>query len=56
MAKAAGARVATTAGNPDKIELCKSLGADLVLNYNSDDVIGRLKEFAPKGINVWYET
>jgi NADPH:quinone reductase len=56
MAKAAGARVATTAGNSEKIQLCKTLGADLVLNYRSDDVQAALKSFAPEGINLWFET
>ncbi len=56
MAKAAGARVATSAGSPEKVELCKKLGADLALNYKADDVAGRLREFSPEGVDVWYET
>jgi NADPH:quinone reductase len=56
MAKAAGARVATAAGSPEKLELCRRLGADLALNYKTDDVPGRLREFSPEGIDVWYET
>jgi NADPH2:quinone reductase len=56
MAKAAGARVATSAGSPEKIALCKALGADLALNYKTDDIPARLREFAPEGIDVWYET
>ena len=56
MAKAAGARVATSAGSREKIELCKAFGADLALNYKTDDVPARLREFAPEGIDVWFET
>ncbi len=56
MAKAVGARVATAAGSPEKLELCRRLGADLALNYKTDDIPGRLREFAPDGIDVWYET
>lgn len=56
MAKAAGARVATAAGSPEKVALCRSLGADLALNYRTDDVPARLREFAPEGLDVWYET
>ena len=56
MAKAVGARVATSAGNEEKINLCKQLGADLVLNYNNDDIAAKLKAFAPNGVNLWYET
>lgn len=56
MAKAAGARVATAAGSPEKLALCRKLGADLALNYKTDDVPARLRAFAPDGIDVWYET
>lgn len=56
MAKAAGARVATTAGSEEKLALCRELGADLALNYKAEDVPARLREFAEEGIDVWYET
>ena len=56
LAKAAGARVATSAGSPERLELCRSLGADLALNYKTDDLPARLREFAPDGFDVWYET
>ena len=56
MAKAAGARVATSAGSAEHIEMARSLGADLALNYKTDDIPARLREFAPEGIDVWYET
>ncbi len=56
MAKAAGAKVATSAGSPERMEICKILGADLVLNYKTDDLAARLREFSPEGYDVWYET
>ena len=56
MAKAIGARVATSAGSPERVELCESLGADLALDYKRDDLPARLREFAPEGFDVWYET
>jgi NADPH2:quinone reductase len=56
MAKATGARVATTAGHEQTLELCRSLGADLVLNYKTDDVPARLREWSGEGIDVWFET
>jgi NADPH2:quinone reductase len=56
MARAAGARVATSAGSPERVESCRSLGADLALDYKADDIPARLREFAPEGIDVWYET
>ena len=56
MAKALGARVITTAGSDEKLEVCRQLGADLAINYKTDDVAARVKEFAPQGVNVWWET
>jgi NADPH2:quinone reductase len=56
MARAIGAHVATSAGSPERAELCKSLGADLALNYKTDDIPAKLREFVPEGVDVWYET
>lgn len=57
MAKATGARVITTVGSEEKAKLCRSWGADLVLNYKTDDIPARVKEFTNgQGVNVWYET
>lgn len=56
MAKILGARVITTAGSDAKVALCRELGADLVLNYKTQDVDAAVREFAPNGVNVWWET
>lgn len=56
MAKILGASVVTTAGTDEKVRLCRELGADLAINYKTQDVEAALREFAPKGINVWWET
>lgn len=56
MAKALGARVITTAGSPEKVALCRELGADDIIDYKQEDVAARIKEIAPQGINVWWET
>ncbi|HUT91422.1 MAG TPA: NADPH:quinone reductase [Thermoguttaceae bacterium] len=56
MAKAAGARVMTTAGDDRKAEACRQLGADLVVNYKTDDVDEAIREFTPDGVDVWWET
>jgi NADPH:quinone reductase len=56
MAKAAGARVVTTAGSPEKVQLCRELGADRAINYKTEDVDAAIKEFAPQGINLWWES
>ncbi len=36
VAKALGARVAATAGAPDRLQRCRELGADIVLDYRGD--------------------
>lgn len=56
MAKATGARVMTTAGSSEKIDICRQLGADAVANYRTDDVDAAAQEFAPQGFNVVWET
>jgi len=37
LAKLWGCKVYTTVGNPDKVEACKDLGADVVINYKEQD-------------------
>jgi NADPH2:quinone reductase len=56
MAKAVGARVVTTAGSDEKLALCRSLGADFAINYKTEDVPARIKEFSPTGVDVYWET
>src|SRR5439155_8921176 len=56
MAKIIGAQVITTAGSPEKVAAARQLGADLALNYKSEDVPAATKSFAPQGVNVWWET
>jgi putative PIG3 family NAD(P)H quinone oxidoreductase len=43
VAKALGARVAATAGTPDRLSTCRELGADITIDYH-DDVPAALKE------------
>lgn len=56
MAKAMGARAITTAGSNEKVAICRELGADVAINYKTDDVGARIMEAAPAGVNVWWET
>src|SRR6185437_15579097 len=56
MAKAIGARAVTTAGSNEKVEVCRALGADMALNYRTDDVDAAIRHFVPGGVNVWWET
>jgi len=43
VAAALGARVAATAGAPDRLERCRELGADIVIDYH-DDIAAELKK------------
>ncbi|MFM8251207.1 MAG: NADPH:quinone reductase [Planctomycetota bacterium] len=56
LAKAAGARVIATAGSDDKCAICMSLGADLAINYRTQNVAELTKVFAPGGVQVFWET
>ena len=49
IAKILGARVITTAGSDEKARLCRELGADLAINYKTQDVDAAIRDFAPKG-------
>jgi NADPH2:quinone reductase len=56
MAKSMGAKVIATAGSDAKADACRQLGADVVINYQTDDVDEAIKRAAPDGVNVWWET
>lgn len=42
--RALAARVAITAGSPEKLELCRDLGAQITINYRDEDFVARLKQ------------
>jgi|SRR5580704_7004123 NADPH2:quinone reductase len=44
LAKAFGARVVTTAGSAEKCAACRRLGADVAVNYKSEDFVAATKE------------
>ncbi|MBY0326472.1 MAG: NADPH:quinone reductase [Gemmataceae bacterium] len=57
MAKAIGAKVITTVSSSAKEELCRSWGADKVINYKTDDIPKEVKDYTSnQGVNVWFET
>ena len=43
LAKALGARVIVTAGSAEKCEACRKLGADLAVNYKTEDFVAATK-------------
>jgi NADPH:quinone reductase len=53
LAKAFGATVLATAGSDEKCAACREFGADLAINYNSQDFVAMGKEFTQgRGVDV----
>jgi putative PIG3 family NAD(P)H quinone oxidoreductase len=51
--RALGARIAVTAGSPEKLERCAHLGADVLINYREQDFVEVIKaETHGRGANV----
>lgn len=48
LARAIGARIAVTAGSGDKLEACRALGAEILINYREQDFVQVLAD-ATKG-------
>ena len=56
LGKAAGARVIATAGGPRKVEVCRQLGADHVVDYTAEDFVPVVKEVTGgHGADVVYD-
>jgi NADPH2:quinone reductase len=54
---AAGARVIATAGGPEKVQVCKDLGADVVIDYSSEDFVAVVKDVTEgRGADVIYDS
>jgi alcohol dehydrogenase len=56
LAKHIGCHVITTVGSDDKIDKCKELGADHVINYRTDRFEGAVRKLTKKrGVDVVFE-
>ncbi|XRQ09889.1 NADPH:quinone oxidoreductase family protein [Actinomadura welshii] len=56
LGKAAGARVAATAGGAEKAAVCRDLGADLAIDYRTEDFAAAVREFTGgRGADVVYD-
>lgn len=56
LGKAAGATVIATAGGPDKVAVCRELGADVAIDYISEDFVALVKEHTGgRGADVVYD-
>jgi NADPH2:quinone reductase len=56
LAKAAGARVLATGGTDEKVKACLELGADVAINYRTENVTEAIERFSPGGVDVFWET
>jgi NADPH2:quinone reductase len=57
LAKAFGATVIATAGSDEKLELCRSLGADYGVNYRRDDFVAFVDDVTNgRGVDVAFDT
>jgi len=53
LAKALGATVFVTAGSPEKCQACRTLGADLAIDYKTEDFVAVIKQATGKrGVDV----
>lgn len=54
--RALGARVAVTAGSTEKLEFCRDLGAEILINYREEDFVERVRdETDGAGANVIFD-
>jgi NADPH2:quinone reductase len=57
LARITGCRVITTAGRPETIALCKTLGADVVIDHSKEDFAARVQqETGGQGCQVVFDT
>ncbi len=56
LGKAAGAYVFATAGGADKVRICKELGADVAIDYRSEELVERVRDLTDgRGVDVVYD-
>jgi putative PIG3 family NAD(P)H quinone oxidoreductase len=52
LASAMGSYVLATAGSPEKLELCRELGADVAIDYRESDFVEEVRAARPDGVDV----
>lgn len=54
--KALGARVIATAGSPEKLEICRQCGAEILIDYRAENFVAQVKDFTGgKGADVIFD-
>lgn len=57
LARVAGARVLATAGSPEKVELCRKLGADAAIDYRNESFADRALELTDgRGVDMVFDS
>lgn len=56
LSKARGARVIASAGSEEKMEWCKSIGADIVFDYKKESVEEAVLKHVSYGVDVFWDT
>jgi NADPH:quinone reductase len=56
VAKALGGQVIVTSSDEQKAHWCQQLGADLIINYRTQDVNKAIKDFSAQGVNMYWDT
>lgn len=55
LAKAQGCTVIGVAGGPEKCQWLEEIGFDAAVDYKSDNVLKKLREVAPDGVDVFFD-
>jgi NADPH2:quinone reductase len=56
LARSAGARVIATAGTPEKLAVCKGQGAEVAINYRTDDFVAAVRDVTGgAGVDVVFD-
>jgi NADPH-dependent curcumin reductase len=55
LAKLAGCHVVGIVGSKAKCDYIKSIGADEAINYKTESLKDKLRQYCPKGVNVYFD-
>lgn len=55
LAKAKGLKVIGLTGSDEKVEFCKEIGFDHVINYKTSDINEEIKKVAPDGVDIYFD-
>jgi hypothetical protein len=50
-----GCKAIGIVGSEEKVQLCKELGFDHVINYKTQNYSEELSKLAPEGVDIYYD-